>query len=103
MSFFSDERSAELRELFFESASELLQVLNEEGLKLEKNPSDAEILREVRRTVHTLKGDSAGCGYRELSELAHGLEDILTPETAARNGAADFAFIPGRTIARRTH
>jgi two-component system, chemotaxis family, sensor kinase CheA len=87
VSFFSDERSAELRELFFESASELLQILNEEGLKLEKNPSHAEILREVRRTVHTLKGDSAGCGYRELSELAHALEDILTPETAIRSGA----------------
>ncbi|HEX7959634.1 MAG TPA: chemotaxis protein CheA [Terriglobales bacterium] len=86
MSFFSDERSAELRQLFFESASELLQVLNEGGLKLEKTPSDAEILREVRRTVHTLKGDSAGCGYRELSELAHALEDILTPEMAARKG-----------------
>jgi two-component system chemotaxis sensor kinase CheA len=87
VSFFSDERSAELRELFFESASELLQVLNEEGLKLEKNTSRAETLREVRRTVHTLKGDSAGCGFRELSELAHGLEDILTSETAARSGA----------------
>jgi two-component system, chemotaxis family, sensor kinase CheA len=87
VSFFSDERSAELRQLFFESASELLQILNEEGLKLEKNHTDAEILREVRRTVHTLKGDSAGCGYRELSELAHGLEDILTPETAIRSGA----------------
>ena len=86
MSFFSDERSAELRQLFFESASELLQVLNEVGLKLEKHSSDAEILREVRRTVHTLKGDSAGCGYRELSELAHALEDILTPETASRKG-----------------
>ncbi len=82
MSFFSDERSSELRELFFESATELLQSLNDEGLKLEKNPADPEVLREVRRTVHTLKGDSAGCGYRELSELAHELEDILTPAIA---------------------
>ncbi len=85
MSFFSDERSSELRDLFFESAAELLQMLNEEGLKLEKNPGDLEVLREVRRTVHTLKGDSAGCGYLELSELAHELEDILTPEVAARS------------------
>jgi two-component system chemotaxis sensor kinase CheA len=82
VSFFSDERSSELRELFFESATELLQSLNDEGLKLEKNPSDPEVLKEVRRTVHTLKGDSAGCGYRELSELAHELEDILTPAIA---------------------
>ena len=85
MNFFSDERASELRELFFESATELLQVLNEEGLELEKHPGDAEIIRQVRRTVHTLKGDSAACGYQELSELAHQLEDLLTPEIAERS------------------
>jgi len=82
MSFFSEERAAELKELFFESAQELLQTLNEEGLQLERRPEDPEIVRSVRRTVHTLKGDSAACGYKELSELAHQLEDALTPELA---------------------
>src|SRR5438477_2354730 len=57
-----------------------MQALNEEGLQLEQHPGDAEIIRSVRRTVHTLKGDSAACGYRELSQLAHELEDVLTPE-----------------------
>ena len=75
MSFFSEERAAELKELFFESAQELLQTLNEEGLEMERRPEDPEIVRSVRRTVHTLKGDSAACGYKELSELAHQLED----------------------------
>ncbi len=88
MSFFSEERANELRAIFFESAQELLQALNEEGLHLEKAPADAEIVRDIRRTVHTLKGDSAACGYSELSELAHALEDVLTPEIAARSGAA---------------
>jgi two-component system chemotaxis sensor kinase CheA len=88
VSFFSDERASELRELFFESATELLQTLNEEGLELEKKPGDAEIIRQVRRTVHTLKGDSAACGYQELSELAHQLEDLLTPEVAESAGGA---------------
>ena len=83
MNFFSDERAAEMRELFFESATELLQSLNEDGLELEKHPQDPEILRQVRRIVHTLKGDSAACGFQELSELAHMLEDALTPEVAA--------------------
>ncbi|MFZ0318796.1 MAG: Hpt domain-containing protein, partial [Candidatus Sulfotelmatobacter sp.] len=59
-----DERGAELRELFFETSQELLQALNEESLKLEKNPGDEEIVRSIRRTVHTLKGDSAACGLR---------------------------------------
>jgi two-component system chemotaxis sensor kinase CheA len=88
VSFFSDERASELRELFFESATELLQTLNEEGLELEKRPGDADIIRQVRRTVHTLKGDSAACGYQELSDLAHQLEDLLTPEMAERAGGA---------------
>ncbi|MGA8503236.1 MAG: chemotaxis protein CheA [Candidatus Sulfotelmatobacter sp.] len=88
-----DERGAELRELFFETSQELLQALNEESLKLEKNPGDEEIVRSIRRTVHTLKGDSAACGLRELSELAHLFEDALTLESAACHGAlAEISF-----------
>ena len=88
MSFFSDERASELRELFFESATELLQALNDDGMQLEKRPGDSEIVRQVRRTVHTLKGDSAACGFQELSSLAHVLEDALTPELAQQHGGA---------------
>jgi len=89
----SDERMAELRELFFESAQELLQTLNDEALKLEKHPGDAEIVRSIRRTVHTLKGDAAACGYRELSEVAHELEDALALESAAAHATlAEVAF-----------
>ncbi|MFZ0951500.1 MAG: chemotaxis protein CheA [Candidatus Sulfotelmatobacter sp.] len=88
-----DERGAELRELFFETSQELLQALNEESLKLEKTPGDEEIVRSIRRTVHTLKGDSAACGLRELSELAHLFEDALTLESAAGHGAlAEISF-----------
>ncbi len=88
-----DERGAELRELFFETSQELLQALNEESLKLEKHPGDEEIVRSIRRTVHTLKGDSAACGLRELSELAHLFEDALTLESAAAHAAlAEISF-----------
>ncbi len=83
MTQFSDERGAELRELFFETSQELLQALNDEALKLEKNPNDTEIIRSIRRVVHTLKGDAAACGFRELSELAHEFEDALAVETTA--------------------
>jgi two-component system chemotaxis sensor kinase CheA len=85
VSFPSDEQASELRELFFESAEEILQGMNEAGLALEEHPGDAEQLRHVRRAVHTLKGDSAACGYRQLSELAHDLEDVLTPELAQQH------------------
>ncbi|MGA8674227.1 MAG: Hpt domain-containing protein, partial [Candidatus Acidiferrales bacterium] len=85
MNFIPDDRASELRDLFFESAEEILQALNDAGLALEEHPSDKESLRSVRRAVHTLKGDSAACGYRELSELAHELEDVLTPDLAKQH------------------
>jgi two-component system chemotaxis sensor kinase CheA len=85
VSFSSDDRSSELRDLFFESAEEIVQNMNEAGLGLESHPKDPEKLRSVRRAVHTLKGDSAACGFRQLSELAHELEDVLVPELAEEN------------------
>src|SRR6202049_2375386 len=88
-----DERGAELRELFFETSQELLQALNDEALKLEKKPGDEEIVRVIRRNVHTLKGDAAACGLRELSELAHQFEDALSLEgTATQTAVAEIAF-----------
>ena len=81
-----DDRSGELRALFFESANELLQTLNDAGLELESRPADDEVLRGVRRAIHTLKGDSAACGYYDLSELAHELEDVLSPQVGETRG-----------------
>ncbi|MGC1490434.1 MAG: chemotaxis protein CheA [Candidatus Acidiferrum sp.] len=87
MSKAPEDRNPELRAIFFESANELLQSLNEAGLELEARPSDEEVIRRVRRAVHTLKGDSAACGFHKLSELAHELEDVLTPQVAQKHGA----------------
>ena len=86
MNFFSDERAAELLELFFESAQELLQELNEAGILLENDSGNSDALARVRRAMHTLKGDSAACGFRQLSELAHELEDLLTPALVIERG-----------------
>jgi len=93
VSQFPDERGAELRELFFETSQELLQSLNDEALKLEKQPGDGETVRTIRRIVHTLKGDAAAAGFRELSELAHELEDALALEAAESHASlAEIAF-----------
>jgi two-component system chemotaxis sensor kinase CheA len=90
-----DDRNSELRALFFESANEVLQSLNEAGLELEANPADVEVIRRVRRAVHTLKGDSAACGFHKLSELAHELEDVLSPQVGEARGSrlADLVLV----------
>lgn len=93
MSQFSDERGSELRELFFETSLELLQSLNEEALKLEQQPGNGEVVRTIRRIVHTLKGDSAAAGFQEISELAHKLEDALASEsTSAHSSLTEIVF-----------
>jgi two-component system, chemotaxis family, sensor kinase CheA len=87
LTFLPEDRGAELRALFFESSAELLQTINDTGLQLEHRPADEELIRSVRRAVHTLKGDSAACGCQKLSEIAHELEDILTLQTAQAHAA----------------
>ncbi len=95
-----DERMAELRGIFFDSAHELLQAMNEEALRLEKHPDDAETLRALRRAVHTLKGDAAACGFNELSELAHEFEDRLASEGVPGEAfsVAETAFVAADTF-----
>jgi two-component system chemotaxis sensor kinase CheA len=88
----SEDRMTELRQLFFESAGELVQTLNDEAMRLEKSPGDPETARSLRRTVHTLKGDSAACGFRELSELAHEFEDVLALENTAAASVPEIAL-----------
>ncbi len=87
MSPFRDDPGAEMRELFFETSQELLQSLNDDALKLDKSPQGSEVVQSIRRTMHTLKGDAAACGFKELSELAHKLEDALAEGSAADAGA----------------
>lgn len=93
MSQFFDDRGTEMRDLFFETAQDLLQSLNDDALKLEKAPQDTETIRSIRRTVHTLKGDAAACGFKELSELAHLLEDALAVDvTSSPVSLAELGF-----------
>ena len=87
MSFLPEERGSELRGIFFESAADLLQTINDAGLQLEKRPADEDLIRSVRRAVHTLKGDSAACGFQKLSEITHELEDILSQQVGQMHGA----------------
>ena len=94
-----EEPGAELRDLFFETAQELLQALNDGALKLEKAPDDLEVVREIRRHVHTLKGDAAACSFRELSEAAHEFEDALACRVPVRI-ATGFAI--GHAVASMT-
>lgn len=63
--------------IFLEESRENLQNLNEQLLLLEKNPSSSEMIDEIFRVAHTLKGMAATMGFKEMSNLTHKMENIL--------------------------
>ncbi len=71
------ELDEEMLEIFGEEAEELIQAIRSNLEKLEKNPNDREALLEVRRNAHTLKGSAGIVGLKELSNVAHRVEDAL--------------------------
>lgn len=68
---------SKLIEIYRAEAHTHLALLEEGTLRLEKNPKDAELLHELFRAAHTLKGNSRMMGFGEIAEVAHKLEDLL--------------------------
>ena len=64
-------------EVFIEESKEHLQACNEHLLELEKNPDNIQIVNEIFRSAHTLKGMSATMGYEDLASLTHQMENVL--------------------------
>ena len=62
---------------FKEEAVERLQRLNEGYIQLEISWPNKEVLVDLMREAHTLKGSARMVGLNSISELAHALEDIL--------------------------
>lgn len=63
--------------LFLEESKENIENLNQSMLELEKDPGNVEIIGEIFRYAHTLKGMSATMGYNSISELTHSMENVL--------------------------
>jgi two-component system chemotaxis sensor kinase CheA len=77
------EVTAEYRAIFAEEAHEHLQEWEEALLALESRPADRELLNQMFRSVHTLKGSAGFIGFDQLQRLAHDLESALQ---VARDG-----------------
>lgn len=67
---------SQYRDLFLQEADEMLEVLEQETLKLETDPS-VERLQSIFRAAHTLKGSSRAMGFDSFAELTHEMENLL--------------------------
>jgi two-component system chemotaxis sensor kinase CheA len=65
------------RDLFNSEAKEILQALNTLLIDLEKNTASVELLNEIFRQAHTLKGMAAAMEYTPIVQLSHGMEHVL--------------------------
>ncbi|HBU96638.1 chemotaxis protein CheW [Thalassospira lucentensis] len=62
---------------FLTETSESLSTLDVELVKLEQNPNDPDILSNIFRLVHTIKGTCGFLGLPRLEAVAHAGENVL--------------------------
>jgi two-component system chemotaxis sensor kinase CheA len=72
-----DEDMREIFDSYLVESKEILDHLTQDLLALEKNPSNTELLNNIFRGVHTLKGTSSFLGFNQMTELTHTGEDLL--------------------------
>jgi len=64
-------------DIFMEESKEHLQNMNEILMILENSPEDLNLLNEIFRIAHTLKGMSGTMGYNNILNLTHEMENVL--------------------------
>lgn len=62
---------------FITEATDHLEEMETNLLALEQNPDNLEVLNDIFRSIHTIKGASMFVGLTRISELSHKLENLL--------------------------
>ena len=62
---------------FLDECGERTDSLSERLLRLEQNADDRELVNEIFRDLHTLKGSSAFAGLTKMNRVAHKAEDLI--------------------------
>ncbi len=70
---------------FLSEAFECLEGIAAKLMQLEKRPGDSDLMNELFRFVHTLKGNSGLFDFPEMTRVLHAAEDLMD---AVRTGAA---------------
>jgi chemosensory pili system protein ChpA (sensor histidine kinase/response regulator) len=82
----------EVLSYFIPEAQEYLDVLEANLLQLDKDPQDKELINQLFRSAHTLKGSAYTVGFQSIGDLVHHVEDFMG---ALRDGRLH--VLPGHT------
>src|SRR5688500_7013769 len=72
-----DDLTARLLTTLLAELDDQIIALNEGFLALEKDPDDAEALKSVFRSAHTVKGAARVAGVPEVEQICHALESRI--------------------------
>lgn len=65
------------RRQFYQEARDILEGLNESILKLEIRPEDKELINDIFRGIHTIKGSAGSFDLDDISNFSHHFENVL--------------------------
>lgn len=94
----------ELLEIFSEEAEELLSNIETSLTALSEDPNNSNALWEIRRNAHTFKGSAGIVGLKQLSRVAHRIEDLLDrlAETNRSSSSRIITVLQGSTTCLRS-
>ena len=75
---------------FLAESTEMLEALDQDFVKLEADPSNTELLNEIFRCMHSMKGSAGFLGFTQLVEVAHQGESLLNKLRQGEIGVSPF-------------
>jgi two-component system chemotaxis sensor kinase CheA len=72
-----DDFEKELMQDFFVEANQLIEATEQALLTLERDKNNMDLINEIFRLAHTLKGSSRAVGLGEVATFTHEVENLM--------------------------
>lgn len=69
--------NADELKVFLQEVEDVLELLDEDIIRLESETQNEELLQEIFRAAHTLKGSSGMVGFEAMAHFTHEMENLL--------------------------
>lgn len=64
-------------DVFIDESNEHIQALSDNIMVLEKEPENTDVINEIFRAAHSLKGMAGTMGFKKLQHLTHDMENVF--------------------------
>ena len=73
----SDDNLNKLKEIFKIEVDELIETAEDVLISIEKDKENDDLINEIFRVFHSIKGSAGVIGFDEMGKFAHGVENVL--------------------------